>query len=179
VRPPVPGSTASSGTSGKDRRGAVVDQDDLVAGEGELVAATRRGAVDGREELQARPLTRIFDRVPRLVGELAEVHLPGVARGAEHVDVGAGAEHPLLAAADDDGTDFGVLEADALEGVAELDVHPEVVRVELELVALGEAALLVDVERESRDGRLDVEAPVLVGGRFAVEANHSGLRAEG
>ena len=77
----------------------------------------------------------VLDGEPRLVGELAEVHLE--ARGpscAEHEDVGAGAEDALLQARDDDGVHLGVLEAQALDRVGELDVDAEVVGVELQLV---------------------------------------------
>ena len=59
VRPPVPGSTASSGTSGSatDRR-AVVGQDDVIAGERELVAAARARALDGADIMLARTRRR-------------------------------------------------------------------------------------------------------------------------
>ena len=73
---------------------------------------------------------------PRLVGELAEVHLEAVARRAEHEDVGAGAEDARLEAREDDGVHFGMLEADALQRVGELDVDAEIVGVELELVVV-------------------------------------------
>ena len=63
-----------------DGTGAVVHQDDLVAGQRQLVAAARAGAVHGGEELQARVLRRVFQSVARLVGELAEVHLPANGR---------------------------------------------------------------------------------------------------
>ncbi len=115
VRPPVPGSTPSSGTSGQAHGAiAVVHQDDLVAGQGQLVAAAGAGAVHRGEELQAAVLGRVLQAVAGLVGELAEVHLPGMAGDAQHEDVGAGAEHLLLGAGDDDGAHFRVLEADAL-----------------------------------------------------------------
>ena len=58
-----------------------------------------------------------------------------------------------LRARDDDGAHFGMLEADALERVVQLDVDAEVVRVELELVAGADAAVLGDVHRERRDRR--------------------------
>ena len=49
VRPPVPGSTPSSGVSGKpDRRAAIVDQENLVARQRQLVAAAGADAVDAR-----------------------------------------------------------------------------------------------------------------------------------
>ena len=49
-----------------------------------------------------------------------------------------------------------MLEANALHGVGKLDVHAEVVRVELELVPRLEAAILVDVERERRHVAVEV-----------------------
>ena len=99
VRPPVPGSTPSSGTSGRlTVRRAVVDQHDLVAGERQLVAAARAVPLTRGEELEPGVAARVLDAVARLVGELAEVHFPRVRRRAEHVDVRAGAEHALLAA---------------------------------------------------------------------------------
>ncbi len=63
-----------------DRGVPVVDEEDLVAGQRELVAAAGADAVQRREELQAGVRAGVFDREPRLVRELAEVHLPGVRR---------------------------------------------------------------------------------------------------
>ena len=117
-----------------DRRIAIVDQQNLVAGERELVAAAGAGAVDRRQECDSGIPARVLHRQPGLVGELAEIHLRGVGRFAQHHDVGAGAEDPLLQAGDDDGVDLGVLEADALQGVGQLDVDGQVVRVQLEPV---------------------------------------------
>ena len=90
-------------------------------------------------------LARILDAVARLVGELAEVDLVGVGRARQHADVGAGAEHARLARAQHHDLHLRVLEAQPLDRVGELDVDAEVVGVELELVALEQAALLVDV----------------------------------
>jgi hypothetical protein len=129
-----------------DGGGAVVDQQDLVAGQRQLVAAAGGGAVAGGEELEAGVTAGILDAVARLVGEFAEIHLPGVGREAEHEDVGAGAEDALLAAGDDHGAHLGMLEAHALQGVVQLHVHAEVVGVELELVAGLDAAVFVDVQ---------------------------------
>ena len=62
------------------RGGAVVDEEDLVAGERELVAAAGGRAVARGDELEAGMAARVLDAVARLVGELAEVHLPRVRR---------------------------------------------------------------------------------------------------
>ena len=74
---------------------------------------------------------------------------------AEHVDVGAGAEHALLAAGEHDAADLGMLEADAVQRVVQLDIDAEIVGIELELVAGHEAAILGDVERQRRHRPVD------------------------
>jgi hypothetical protein len=78
----------------RDRRGAVVDQHDVLAGQGQLVAAAGRGAVEGGEVGLARVRGGVLHAVAGLVGELAEVHLPRVRGRGEHPDVRAGAEDP-------------------------------------------------------------------------------------
>ena len=81
VRPPVPGSTPSSGTSGSDtddERSSI--STDLVARERQLVPAARAGAVHGGDELEAGVAACVLDAVARLVRELAEVDLPRVRR---------------------------------------------------------------------------------------------------
>ena len=94
---------------------------------------------------------RIFDTVAGLVRELAEVHLPGVAGQAEHEDVRARTEDPLLHAGNDDGAHFRMLEADPVQGIAELDIDPEIVGIELQLVAGDQAAFLGHVHGQTRD----------------------------
>ena len=74
-----------------------------------------------------------------------------VARQPKHVDVGARAEHALFRAGDDHALHFGMLEADAVERVVQLDVHAQVVGVELELVAGHDAAVLVDIHGQRRN----------------------------
>jgi hypothetical protein len=56
-----------------------------------------------------------------------------------------------------------VLEADAVDGVVELDVHAQVVAVELELVAGAQAAVLVEVGRQRGDGALELSFQCLYG----------------
>jgi hypothetical protein len=145
-----------------DGAAAVVHQDDLVAGQRQLVAAAGAGAVDGGQELQAAVGAAVFQAVARLVGELAEVHLPGVAGHAQHEDVGARAEDLVLGAGDDHGAHLGVLEADALDGVVELDVHAQVVAVELELVARAQAGVFVEVGRQRGHRAFELQLPVAV-----------------
>ena len=129
-----------------DAAAAVVDQHDVVAGQGQLVAAAGAGAVQRGDEFQAAVLAAVLYAVAGLVGELAEVDLPRMAGQAQHEDVGAGAEHAVLAAGDHHGAHFGVFEADALQRVVQFDVHAQVVAVQLELVAGADAGVLVDVD---------------------------------
>src|SRR5205085_5737447 len=113
----------------------VVDHNDLVAGERQLVAASGAGAVYGGDEFETGVRTRILDAVPRLIGEFAEIDLFGVARLTQHVNIGAGAEHALLAARQNHDAHLGMLEADAVERVLKLDIYREIVRIELQPVA--------------------------------------------
>jgi hypothetical protein len=99
----------------------------------------------------------ILEAVAGLVRELAEVHLPRVARHTEHEDVGARAEDAVLAARDDHAAHFRVLEADAVHGIVQLDVDAEVVAVQLQLVAGPQPGVLVDVQRQRRDAALGRE----------------------
>ena len=173
------GEAAGPGQHGEQRRlgerhgrAAVVDQHDVLGRERELVAAARAAAVDGREVGLMRMLARVLDREPRLVGELAEVHLVAVRRLAEHADVGAGAEHVVLARLDDDRAHLRVLEAQPLHRVVELDVDAEVVGVELELVVLEQPARRIDVHDERRDVAVDLDAPMTIARRIGLEIDH-------
>ena len=159
----------------RDGAVAVVDEEDPVAGERELVPAARRGAVERGDEALVRVRRCILDPEARLVGVLAEVDLEGVRAAAEHHDVRAGAEHPVEGAGHDDGADLGVLEAQALDRVAELDVHRQVVAVELELVRVPlEPAEGLDGHLQVRDVAVDLQAPVAVLARVRLEVDPVG-----
>jgi hypothetical protein len=160
--------------------GAVVDQHDVVAGQGQFVAAAGAGAIDRRDELQAGMAAGVLDAVAGFIREFAEVDLPGVAGQAQHENVGARAEGAVTRAGDHHGAHFGVLEADAVQGVIQLDVDTEVVRVELELVAGADAAVFGNVDEQGRDGALEGQLDVLVLGRAGLVFNdrvrrHGGL----
>ncbi|MPM77318.1 hypothetical protein SDC9_124321 [bioreactor metagenome] len=146
----------------RDGRRAVVDQHDVVAGQCQLIAAASAGTVYRGDELQPVVARAVFHAVARLVGELAEVHLPGVRRHTQHEDVGARAEDAVLAAGDDDAAHLGVLEADAVERVVQLYVHAQVVAVELELVAGADAAVLGNVELHARNLPVHFKRPVSI-----------------
>ena len=85
-----------------------------------------------------------------------------MAGDAEHEDVGAGAKDALTRAGDDDGAHFGMLEADPVDRVVELDVDAEIVAVELQLVARAQPAVLVEIGFERGDGSVEGERPVAV-----------------
>src|SRR5262249_24460842 len=119
----------------------------------------------------------VLDAVTRLVGELAEVDLPFVGGLAQHPDVCPRAEDALLSRGQHDGPHLRMLESQPLAGVVQLDVNAEIVRVELELVAGLEPAVLLQVHRQRPDSSVDVELPVLVPGRVGPEVDHHTLTA--
>ena len=98
-------------------------------------------------------------------------------RSAEHLDVGTGAEHPVLAGRQHDAADLGVFEAQPLDDVIELDIDAEVVGIELEFVAVHQAAVLVHIHGEGRDGAVEAELPVLVLVRLGPEVDHDGSKS--
>ena len=62
-----------------------------------------------------------------------------------------------------------MFEAQPLERVGKLDVDAEIVGIELELVALEQPALLVDVHQQRGDVAVDRELPVPVARRIGLE----------
>src|SRR5262249_54482205 len=83
-------------------------------------------------------------------------------------NVRAGAEHPLLAAGYHHAARFRMFEADALQGVRELDVDPEIVRIELELVARDKPSILIDVQSQHCHWTLEPKLPVRVTFRMGI-----------
>ena len=154
------GEDAEEGHLGQgDRARAVVHEHDPVAGESELVAAPRRRAVQRRDVALPRMGARVLDGVPGLVGELAEIDLVGMAPTRPSIRMLAPAENTRSRAeVTTTAPTSRVLEAKALDRVVELDIHPEVVRVELELVAGADAALLVHREPENRHRPVDLDS---------------------
>ena len=92
-----------------------------------------------------------------------------MARAGQHADIGAGAEHPRLARAQHDGAHLRMLEAQPLDRVGELDVDAEIVGIELELVALEQRALLVDVHHQRGDVAVDRELPMAIARGLGLE----------
>ena len=162
-QPAGPRKDAEERHLGQAHRGApVVDQEDLVAGERQLVAASRRDAVAGRQVSLPGLGAGLFDREARLVGELAEVHLEGVRRRSQHVDVGPGREDAVLPRDDRHRPDLRVLEAQALHRVLELDINAQVVRVQLQDVPGPERLVLLDVPDDAGHLTLSLQPPVHV-----------------
>src|SRR5690606_41885160 len=58
----------------------------------QFIAAAGARAIERGDELEPAVPAGILDAIARLVGELAEVHLPGVRRQAQHEDVRARSE---------------------------------------------------------------------------------------
>ena len=145
-----------------DGGGAVINQQNFVAGQRQFVAATSAGAVDRCQKLQTAVRRRVFQAITRLVGEFAEIDFPSVAAQAEHKDVGAGAKHFVLGAGHHHAAHLGVLKADAVDGVVQLDVHAQVVAIELELVAGAQAAVFIKVRFERGHRALKAQFPVVV-----------------
>ncbi len=78
-----------------------------------------------------------------------------MARAGQHPDIGAGAKDAWLAGPQQHHPNLGMLEPDAVESVGQFDINAEIVGVELEIVALEQPALLVDVQPEGRDLAVD------------------------
>ncbi len=141
----------------------------MIGGERQFIAAAGRGAVDHADEALAGILGRILHPVARLIGELAEIDLVGMGRAGQHADIGAGAEHPVLARAHHHDLHVRMLETQPLHGVGELDIDAEIVGIELELIAFEQAAVLVDVHGQGRDVAVDGELPMPVALRIGLE----------
>src|SRR6185312_7990670 len=117
----------------------------------------------------------IFNRAARLVGEFAEVNFERVARSAEHVDIGAGAEDARLKAGDDDGLHLGMLKAQSLNRVCELDIHAQIIGIELEFVAFGHRLIFRDIHGKGSHLAVDIEFPMAVPLRCRLKINHQNL----
>jgi hypothetical protein len=61
--------------------------------------------------------------------------------------------------------------APALNGVVQLDVDAQVIGVQLQLIALVETAVGVDLHGQTGQRRLELEAPVPIRRRMAVEGH--------
>ena len=162
----------------RHRRRAVVGEDDVIGRQRQFIAAAGRGAVDDGDETLAGILAGILQPVAGLVGEFAEIDLVGVGRAGQHADIGAGAEHAVLARAHQHHLDVGMLEAQPLHRVGELDIDAEIVGIQLELIAFEQAAVLVDIHGQCRDVAFDIQLPMPVARRIGLEIDVAGAASE-
>ena len=111
-------------------------------------------------------LGRVLDREARLVSKFAEIDLVPVRGLGKRADIGAGAEHVVLARADHHRANLRVLETQPLHRVGQFDIDAEIVGIELQFGAREQAAGGVDVERQRRDGAVAGEPPMPVAARL-------------
>jgi len=93
----------------------------------------------------------------------------GVGGAGQHADIGASAEYPVLAGAQHHHLHLGVLEAQPLRRVGQLDVDAQVVGVELELVARKQRRRLIDIHDELGHLTVDFQLPVAIARRIGLK----------
>src|SRR6266850_4685011 len=71
-----------------------------------------------------------------------------------------------------------MLEADAVERVAKLDIDAQVIGIELQPVAGKEPALFRDIQGQGGDRAVASEAPVAIARRISVEGDHMRFTAD-
>ena len=98
----------------------------------------------------------------RVVGKLAKIDFEGVRRGAEHVDIRAGAKDSRLQTGNHDGTYLGMFKANSLNRVGQLDINSKVIRVEFQLVTIAESLVFLYVHRQGSDLSVKAQAPVFI-----------------
>ena len=128
-----------------DRAAAVIDENDLITGEREFVAAAGARAIHRGEEFHpsrleesSRPLRVSLVNLQKFTFH-AWLETPSMKMLAPEQNT------RLSRAGDDHGAHFRVLETDAVYGVVEFDVDAQVVAIELELVAGPQAGVLVKI----------------------------------
>ena len=114
----------------------------------------------------------VLDAIARLIGELAEIYLQSVVRLRQHPYVRPGAEHPLVPRGHNHRPNFGMLEPQPLHGVIQLDVHSQVIRVQLEVISGIQRRILLHPQRQPghRAFHFQLPVPVLLRGRGEVYA---------
>ena len=73
---------------------------------------------------------------------------------------------------------LGMLEAQPLHRVGEFDIDAEIVGIQLELIALEQPAILVDIHGQRRDVAIDGELPMPVARRIGLEIDVLGAARE-
>ena len=77
-------------------RRTIVEQNEVVGGKRQLIAAAGTGTVDRTYICLPRMGAGIFHGEAGFVGEFAKIDFVCVAGSAQHADIGAGAEHPVV-----------------------------------------------------------------------------------
>src|SRR5208283_830315 len=80
-----------------------------------------------------------------------------------------GAEHARLPRTQHQRAYLRMLEAQPLDGVGKFDIDAEIVGIELEIVALEQRALLVDIKQKRRYLAVDRKPPMAVARGFGLE----------
>src|SRR5205085_3523750 len=101
-----------------------------------------------------------------------EVNFEGVGGRAEHVDICARTEDARALALDDDDAHLWMLKAQALDGVRQLYVHAQIIRIEFQLVAVAERRVFLHVHRKRGDRAIKLQLPMLVTLRRSLEIDH-------
>ena len=162
----------------RHRRRAVIGENDVIGRQRQFITAAGRGAIDDGDETLPGILAGILQAVAGFVGEFAEVHFVGVGRTRQHADVGAGAEHPVLARAQQHHLDAGMLEAQPLHRIGQFDVDAEIVGIQLELIAFEQPAILIDIHGQRRDVAFDVELPMPIPRRIGLKIDVPGATSK-
>ena len=178
VSPPVPGSTASSGTSGSE---TVLDRSSMST-------ISSHASASSYPPPAAVPLTAAIHTCPEwAVASSIELRVSFV--NLQKLTLWACVDPASIWMLAPEQNTFsrplvtttartsGVLEAQALHRVVELDVDAEVVRVELELVVVTQPTGRIDLHRERGDRSVDGETPVAVGVRAGAEVDQFRLDA--
>ena len=84
---------------------------------------------------------------------------------AEHADIGAGAEHVILARLDHHAAHLRVFEAQPLHRIVQFDIDTEVVGIELQLV-LTKPAGLIDIHDQVGDITIGLDPPMAIAAGF-------------
>ena len=79
-----------------------------------------------------------------------------MARSGQHADIGTGAKHAVLPA--EETTRTSGCSKRSLSRVGELDIDAKIVGIELELVALEQRRILIDVHRQRGDVSVERQA---------------------
>ena len=85
-----------------------------------------------------------------------------MARNTQHENIGTGAENFVFGTGDHHGADFRVLKTDAVDGVIQLNIHTQIVAVQLEFVARTQTSVFVNINRQGSNGAIERQLPMLV-----------------